>query len=87
MLDGHPITEALKQYSSVDSITPVLQNHSRAFHEFEGVDGRIMKPIKGAVQVLDALSTGAVSREGISSQQPSMSEVLDLYSLSLMFIR
>jgi hypothetical protein len=65
-LDSHPITEALKKCSSVNLVTSVLQNHAQAFHEFEGVDRRVMKPIKGAAQVLDALfNTGAVSGEGI----------------------
>ena len=83
-LDSHPITEALKKCSSVNLVTSVLQNHAQAFHGFEGVDRRVMKPIKGAVQVLDALfTTGAVSGEGIGPKQPSMSDLPDFYSFSL----
>ena len=87
-LDSHPITKALKKCRPVDSITSVLENHAQGFHEFGGVDSRVMMPIKGAVQVLDALSTtGAVSGEGIGVKQPSMSEVPDFYSVPLMCIR
>jgi len=69
-LDGHPITETLKKCDSADSITSVLRNHARAFHEFEGNDGNVMKSIKCAVQVLYTLSTTAVSGEGVSLNRP-----------------
>ena len=73
-LDGHPITETLKKCDSADSITSVLRDHARAFHEFEGDDGNVMKPIKCAVQVLYTLSTSAVSGEDIDVNLPVCSK-------------
>lgn len=85
-LDGHPITETLKKCDSADSVTSVIQNHARSFHEFEGDAGSVMKPIKYAVQVLHTLSTGAVSGEGISLNRPVCPTSFHLSSFSLMRI-
>jgi hypothetical protein len=62
----HPLAEQLESCDSVDSITSLLQEHARKFHEFRGEDGKIMKSLKCAVYVLYTLSTSAVLSEGIS---------------------
>ena len=64
-LDEHPLAEQLKSCDSIDSITSVLQEHARKFHEFRGEDGKIMKSLKCAVHVLYTLSTSTALGEGI----------------------
>ena len=64
-LDEHPLAEQLKGCDSVNSITSVLQDHARKFHEFRGEDGKIMKSLKCAVHVLYTLSTSTALGEGI----------------------
>ena len=64
-LDEHPLAKQLESCDSVDSITSVLQEHAQKFHEFRGEDGKIMKSLKCAVQVLYTLSTSAALGEGI----------------------
>jgi hypothetical protein len=64
-LDEHPLAQQLDDCDSVDSITSVLQEHARKFHEFRGEDGKIMKSLKCAVHVLYTLSTSTALGEGI----------------------
>jgi len=64
-LDDHPIAEQVKNCDSVDSISSLLQDHARKFSDFRGEDGKIMKSVKRAVHVLDALSTSTALGEGI----------------------
>ena len=64
-LDEHPLAQQLENCDSVDSITSVLQEHARKFHEFRGEDGKIMKSLKCAVHVLYTLSTSTTLGEGI----------------------
>jgi len=59
-LDDHPLTKLLESCDSVDSISSVLQQHARRFSEFRGDDGKIMKSLKRAVNVLYMLSTSSV---------------------------
>ena len=62
----HPLVKQLENCNSVDSISKAIQEHARRFHEFRGEDGKMMKSLKGAVQVLYTLSTSTVLSEGIS---------------------
>jgi len=62
----HPLVKQLESYNSVGSISKAIQEHARRFREFRGEDGRMMKSLKGAVQVLYTLSTSTVLGEGIS---------------------
>ena len=64
-LDEHPLAKQLESCDTVDSITSVLQEHARKFHEFRGEDGKIMKSLKCAVHVLHTLSTSTTLGEGI----------------------
>lgn len=59
-LDDHPLTKLLERCDSVDSISSILQQHARQFSEFRGDDGKIMKSLKRAVNVLYMLSTSSV---------------------------
>jgi len=56
-----------------------LQEHARAFHEFRVEDGKIMKSLKCAVNVLYTLSTSTVLGQGIGLVCP---KVLYFQSLS-----
>jgi len=64
-LVDHPFAKQLEKCDSVDSISSALQEHARRFCEFRGEDGKIMKSLKCAVQVLYNLSTSTVLGEGI----------------------
>jgi hypothetical protein len=64
-LVDHPFAKQLEKCDSVDSISSALQEHARRFCEFRGEDGKIMKSLKCAVQVLYTLSTSTVLGEGI----------------------
>jgi hypothetical protein len=63
-LVDHPLTKQLKQCDSVDSITAILQEQARIFHEPRGDDGMFMKSLKCSVDILYTLS-GTVLGEGI----------------------
>jgi hypothetical protein len=65
-LAEHPLAKQLDNCDSEDSITSVLQEHARKFHEFRGEDGKIMKSLKCAVHVLYTLSASTALGEGIS---------------------
>jgi hypothetical protein len=60
----HPLAKQLKQCDSVDSITAILQEQARVFHELRGDDGMFMKSLKCSVDILYTLS-GIVLGEGI----------------------
>jgi hypothetical protein len=64
--EHHPLVKQLKNCNSVDSVSSVIQEHARRFREFRGEDGKLMKSLKGVVQVMYTLSTSAVLGEGIS---------------------
>ena len=68
----HPLVKQLEKCNSVDSISSVIQEHARRFREFRGDDGKLMKSLKGAVQVLYTLSTCAVLGEGIGIVCPNL---------------
>jgi len=53
----------LQDCDSVESVTAVLQEQARAFTEFRGGDGRIMKSLKSVVSVLYAFSASSALGE------------------------
>jgi hypothetical protein len=64
-LANHPVAEKLQYCDSVDSVIAVLQEQARAFSEFRGDDGKIMKSLKGIVSVLYTLSSSTALGEAI----------------------
>lgn len=59
-LAEHPGAEQLLKCDSVESVVALLQEQARAFSEFRGGDGRVMKSLKSAVSVLHTLSSSAL---------------------------
>jgi hypothetical protein len=62
--EHHPLVKQLENCNSVDSVSSVIQEHARRSREFRE-DGKLIKALKGAVQVLYTLSTTTVLGEGI----------------------
>ena len=58
-LARHPLAVKLQHCDSIESITTVLQEQARAFSEFRGGDGRVMKSLKAVVSVVHTLSVSA----------------------------
>ena len=65
ILVNHPLAQQLQNCDSIDSVTAVLQEQARAFSEFRGNDGKIMKSLKHVVSVLYKLSVSTVLGEAI----------------------
>jgi hypothetical protein len=63
VLADHPLARQLQNCDSVDSVTTVFQAQARAFREFHGDDGKIMKSLNRVVAVLCTLSVGSVLGE------------------------
>ena len=57
-LAKHPLAERLQECQSVESITTVLHEQTRAFNEFRGKD-KVMKLLANTVSVLNKLSASA----------------------------
>ena len=55
-LTDHPIAKQLEACESVNSITAILQEQARTFHEFRENDGKLMKALNSSVDVLCAPS-------------------------------
>jgi hypothetical protein len=64
-LASHPLAAKLQDCDSIESITTVLQEQARAFSEFRGGDGRVMKSLKTVVSVVYTLSVSTVLGEAI----------------------
>jgi len=64
-LSSHPLAEKLQDCNSAESVNAVLQEQARAFSDFRGGDGRIMKSLKTVVSVLYALSENSAIAEAI----------------------
>ena len=64
-LSNHPLAEKLQDCDSIESITALLQEQARAFSEFRGGDGRVMKSLNTVVSVVHTLSVGALPGEAI----------------------
>jgi hypothetical protein len=69
-LEDHPLARQFETCDSVDSITRILQQQARAFFEFRGDDGKVMKSLKSVVHVLHALSTSTALSEGLGLVSP-----------------
>jgi len=63
----HQIVDRLVNCQSADSVIDVLQDQAQAIRNFRGDDGRLMTWLKRTVNVLHALSTSSVLREGIGT--------------------
>ena len=57
-LAEHPLAEELQNCDSVESVTAVLREQTRAFSEFQEKD-KVFKPLKKTVSVLHKLSATA----------------------------
>jgi hypothetical protein len=64
-LANHSLAAKFQYCDAVESITAVLQEQARAFTEFRGDDGKIMKCLQGVVSVLYTLSTSTALGEAI----------------------
>jgi hypothetical protein len=65
-LAEHPLTQQLENCDSVESITATLHEKARAFSEFRGSDGRMMRSLKSTVSVLYTLSTSSTLGEAVA---------------------
>ena len=54
-LAEHPLAEQFQNCQSVDSVTTLLQEQTRAFSDFRGTD-KIMKSLKSLVSALSRVS-------------------------------
>ncbi|SRR6266446_4633602 len=63
----HQIIDSLVNCQSADSVIDVLQDQAHAIRNFKGDDGRLMTWLKRTVNVLHALSTSSLLREGIGT--------------------
>jgi hypothetical protein len=72
-LDGHPLFKRLEKCDSVDSVSSVIQEQAHGLREFPGLgeDGKIMKSLKCAIQVLYTLSTKSALGEVIGIVCPT----------------
>jgi hypothetical protein len=64
-LDEDPLAKQFERCNSSEAIFSVLQEQARRFHEFRGRDGKIVKSLKSAINVLYTLSISAALGEGI----------------------
>jgi len=64
-LDDDPLAKQFEKCDTADAIFSVLQEQARRFHEFRGKDGKIVRSLKSAINVLYALSVSAALGEGI----------------------
>jgi len=64
-LTDHPIAKQLETCESVNSITAILQEQARSFHEFRENDGMLMKALNSSVDVLCAPSISSALNEAI----------------------
>ena len=65
ILTDHPFAKQLESCESVSSITAILQEQARSFHEFKGNDGKLMKALSSSVDVLCAPSISSALNEAI----------------------
>ena len=75
-LASHPLAEKLQDCDSAESVTAVLQEQARAFTEFRGRDGKIMKSLTTVVSVLYTLSASTALGEAIGLVRRKASTVI-----------
>ncbi len=66
----HQIFDRLVNCQSADSVIDVLQDQAQATRNIRGDDGRLMTWLKRTVNVLHAISTSSLLREGIGMVRP-----------------
>ena len=64
-LIDHPIARQIETCESVNSITTILQEQARNFHEFRENDGKLMKALNSSVDVLCSPSISSALDEAI----------------------
>jgi len=60
-LVDHPFYIQLNTCKTTNSITKIFLDQAQAFRQFRGDDGKVMKCLKGTVNVLCRFSTGVFS--------------------------
>ena len=68
-LAKHPLAEELQNCDSVESVTAVLREQTRAFSEFQEKD-KVFQPLKKTVSVLHKLSATANLGQDIGLVRP-----------------
>lgn len=71
-LDGDPFIATLAECDSVESITAAFEERAQAFRKLQGKDGKVMKCLKGVINVLYPLSSVLGAIVGIVRQNPVM---------------
>jgi len=69
ILADHPLALQLQNCGSIESVTAVLQAQVRAFSEFRGDDGKIMKSLNHVVSVLYLLPASTALGEAIGKER------------------
>ena len=69
VLAKHPLAEQLQNCDSLESITAVFSEQTKAFKEFRGKDN-VLKPLERAVSVLYKLSASANFGQDIGLVRP-----------------
>ena len=69
-LVDHQFVKQLEKCESVDSISSLLGEQLKRFHEFRSADGKILKLLRYTVHVLHTLSTSTLLGEGIGLVRP-----------------
>jgi hypothetical protein len=64
-LHCHPFARQLETCESVSSITSILQEQARSFHEFRENDGKLMNALHSSIDVLCAPSISSALSETI----------------------
>jgi hypothetical protein len=64
-LANHPFAIQLNSCTTVESIAKTVLDQAQAFRHYRGDDGKVMKCLKGVVDMLHKLSTSGVLGQGI----------------------
>jgi len=86
-LDEDPLAKQFERCNSSEAIFSVLQEQARRFHEFRGRDGKIVKSLKSAINVLYTLSISAALGEGIGIPWPPAKAVFAAFSILLAAVK
>jgi hypothetical protein len=69
-LHNHPFAKQLEECDSLDSIISFLREQAKAFRDFRGDNGKLMKSVNCSVDVLYTLSISTVLGEGVGVVRP-----------------
>jgi hypothetical protein len=78
-LIDHPLAQQLEQCNSVESITEVLQKQAQASKKFRRVESKVMKPLKGIVNILHTVFTNGTVRKAISLVRRTVPESISFF--------